>query len=120
MRLRPNKRYKHDGQDRLLPRLSLAVYDHFQIAALVWAVLVLFGAASYGSFLKREGFPSINIPVSVISGSYLVNDPARVDREVAQPISDEALKDGRVASVQTQSRGAFFFTTVQYNEGVDS
>lgn len=115
-----NTLYKHDGQDRLLPRLSLAVYDHFRIAAIVWALLVLFGAASYGSFLKREGFPAINIPITVISGTYLVNDPAKVDREVAKPISDELLKDDRVSSVQTQSRGAFFVTTVQYDEGVDS
>lgn len=111
--------YKSDGQDRLLPKFSLAVFDHYKLAAILWALLVLFGALSYGSFLKREGFPSISIPVSVINGAYLVNDPARVDREVSKPISDVVGQDERVKSVQTTSRGAFFNIVVQYNEGVN-
>jgi len=81
--------YKSDGQDRLLPRISLVTFDHYRIALIVWALLVLFGALSYGVFLKRQGFPSISIPYSIINGAYLVNDPAKVDREVAKPISSD-------------------------------
>lgn len=119
MKQRLNKLYKSDGQDRLLPRLSLAVYDHFRMAAFVWCLLVLFGVVSYSVLLKREGFPSVNIPISVFNGAYLVNDPAKVDREVSKPISDVLLADDRVASVQTQARGAFFNVVVQYDEGVN-
>jgi len=111
--------YKSDGQDRLLPRISLVTFDHYRIALIVWALLVLFGALSYGVFLKRQGFPSISIPYSIINGAYLVNDPAKVDREVAKPISDLVLKDDRVKSVETTSRGAFFVVAVQYQEGTD-
>lgn len=109
-----------DGQDKLLPRLSLVTYDHYRLAAIAWALLVLFGALSYGVFLKRQGFPSVNIPFSVITGAYLVNDPAKVDREVAKPISDVVLRDDRVKSVDTSSRGAFFTVAVQYEEGTNA
>jgi multidrug efflux pump subunit AcrB len=111
--------YKSDGQDRLLPRLSLVTFDHYRVAAIIWALLVLFGALSYGVFLKRQGFPSISIPYSIISGAYLVSDPARVDREVAKPISDVIVKDDRVKTVETSARGAFFTVVVQYKEGTD-
>lgn len=112
--------YSSDGQDRLLPRLSLATFDHYRLAAITWALLVLFGALSYGVLLKREGFPSVNIPYSIISGAYLVNDPARMDREVAKPISDILLKDERVKSIETNSRGAIFTVVIQYEEDTNA
>ena len=114
---RLNPFYKSDGQDRLLPRLSLATFDHYRVAAIMWALLVLFGALSYSVFLKRQGFPSIDIPYTIISGTYLVNDASKIDREVAKPINDILKKDSRIKSVDTTSRGAFFTVVVQYQEG---
>jgi Cu/Ag efflux pump CusA len=106
--------YKSDGQDKLLPRLGVFVYNHARVAALVWAILILFGAASYSVFLKREGFPSVNIPITVINGSYLANNPAKVDADVAKPLSDIVLKDPRVKSVQAVSRANFYNLIIQY------
>lgn len=114
------KVYKDDGQDRLLPKLSLAIFDRSRIAAILWLCLTVFGVVSYTTLLQREGFPSVNIPYSTISGTYLVNDPSKVDREVAKPISDIALKDPQVKSVQTQSRGVFYTVILQYKEGTDA
>lgn len=114
------KVYKKDGSDRLLPRFSLFIFDRSRTAALIWLCLAVFGIASYTTLLKREGFPSINIPYTIVSGTYLVNDPAKVDREVAKPISDLLLKDDRVKDVQTQSRSAFYSVVVQYDEGTNA
>ena len=113
------KMYKKDGQDKLLSRLSLFVFDRSRTAAVAWLVLTVFGVFSYTTFLKREGFPSINIPFAVVSGAYLVNDPGKVDSEVAKPISDIILKDSHVKSVQTRSQGTFYVVTVQYKEGTN-
>ncbi len=120
MKNRLKQIYRNDGQDKLLPRLGVFVYDHARVAIVLWLCLLVFGAASYTTFLKREGFPSISIPLSIVSGSYLVNDPAKVDAEVAKPLSDIILKNSHVKSVQTQSRGAFYAITVQYAEGTDT
>ena len=114
------KVYKDDGQDRLLPKLSLAIFDRPRLAAIAWIILTVFGVVSYTTLLQREGFPSVNVPFSMITGTYLVNDPAQVDREVAKPISDIVLKDKRVKTVQTQSQGVFYNVVIQYNEGVDA
>lgn len=112
--------YKSDGQDRLLPRISLAVYDHSRWVALLWVALALFGIISYASLLKREGFPSVSIPFTVIGGAYLVNDPARVDREIAQLVSEIVLADDRVKSVQANARSMGFSVVVQYVDGTDA
>jgi len=110
------KIYKKDGQDRLLPKFSLFIFDRSRTVAVLWLCLTIFGVLSYTHFLKREGFPSINIPYTVMSGAYLANDPAKVDKDVAKPISDIVLKDSRVKTVQTQSQGTFYAVTIQYKD----
>lgn len=111
---------KVKGEAHWLPRLSLFVFDRSRTAALIWLVVTIFGVFSYTTLLKREGFPSINIPISIVNGAYLVNDSAKVDAEVAKPISDELLKDERVTSVDSTAQGNFYTIIVQYEEGTDA
>lgn len=96
------------------------MFDRSRTAALVWLIVTIFGVFSYTTLLKREGFPSINIPFSIVNGAYLVNDPAKVDNEVTKPLSDELLKDDRVSSVDSTAQGNFYTVIVQYKEGVDA
>lgn len=103
-----------------LQRVSLWSYHHPRKTALLWLIVVLFGAACYSTLLKREGFPAINTPFSLGTGSYFVNDAAKVDTEVAKPISNFALKQDGVKSVQTQSFDNFYSAVINYEEGVDA
>lgn len=114
------KIYKKDGQDRLLPKFSLLVFDRSRAAAIIWLCLTVFGIFSYTTLLKREGFPSIDIPYSVIAGTYFVNDPQKVDAEVTKPIAELVLKDQRVKSVQASAQSMFYHVAIQYEEGTDA
>lgn len=107
-------------KDKLLSKVSVFFFDRPLLTALLWIVLTLFGALSYASFMKREGFPSINIPLAIVNGAYFVNDPAKVDQEVASPISEIAQAQPGVSSVQAESGGNFFGVSVVYEEGVDA
>lgn len=111
--------YRDDGQDRLLSKFSLFIFDRPRAAALVWLCLTIFGVFSYTTFLKREGFPSISIPYSVISGNYFVDNAKEVDEQITKPVSDLVLKDSRVKTVQSQAQNSFYVITVQYKEGTD-
>lgn len=113
------KVYKNDGQDRLLPKFSLFVFDRSRTAAILWLCLTIFGVVSYTTLLKREGFPSINIPFSVIGGAYIVNNPEKVDTQVVKPISDIVLKDSHVKSVQSHAQGTSYDVVIEYKEGTD-
>ncbi len=103
-----------------LPKLSLWTFTHSRTVALIWLALAIFGIASYTTLLKREGFPSIEVPFSVVNGTYFVNDPAKVDAEIAKPVGEIILQDDRVSSVQTTSRGMFYNVVVQYKEGTSA
>lgn len=107
-------------KDKVLPRLTLFFFDRARLTAIVLLAVAVFGIASYTSLLRREGFPSVNIPLAVVGGGYFVNDPVKVDKEAAQPISEIALDQANVSAVQTQSAANFFTVSVQYKEGTDS
>lgn len=106
-------------KDRLLSRLTMFFFRRSRTAALIWLIVAVLGVASYTTLLKREGFPSINIPIVVVTGSYAVDDASQVDATLAKQISDVALKQPGAKSVITQSENNFFSATVQYNENVD-
>ncbi len=104
----------------LLPRITLAFFNRPRIAALLWIVITLFGIISYTTLLKREGFPSIAIPIVIVNGTYAVNDAATVDKTLAKPISEIALKQSGVHAVTSQSGDNFFSATIQYDEKIDA
>jgi multidrug efflux pump subunit AcrB len=113
---------KTKNRKSLLPlqKLSLYFFNRPKKTAFILLVIVIFGIASYSTLLKREGFPDIKTPLALNQGTYLVNDAARVDREVAKPLNDFLSKQEGVDSVQTQSFDNFFIATVLYDESVNS
>lgn len=120
MTKRLKKIYSKDGQDRLLPRFSLYIFDRSRTMAILWLLLMAFGVLCYTTLMKREGFPNVNVPFTTISGTYIVNDSARVDRELSGPISDIVLKDDHVKSVQSQAQASFYNVMVQYKDGTNA
>lgn len=118
------KRNKSDSpkkqREKLLPKLTVFFFDRPVMTLILWLAIIIFGILSYTTLLRREGFPSVNIPFAVVSGTYYVNDPAKVDTDVAKPVSDIVLKQTNVSAVQTQSQGNFFSISIQYKEGTDA
>ncbi len=116
----PGKPKNKLPKDKLLPKFTIAFFDRPLMTGLIWLTLVVFGILSYTTLLKREGFPSVNIPLTIVTGTYAVNDSTKVDNELAKPISEATLKLSSVKTIQTESNDNFFIATVQYKEGTDA
>lgn len=114
-----SKKKNSEPEDRLLPRLTMFFFKRSGTAALIWLIIAVFGVASYTTLLKREGFPSVTIPLVIVSGSYAVDDAQQVDGALAQKVSETALKQTGATKVVTQSGANFFNATIQYEESVD-
>lgn len=104
----------------ILSKFTLIFFDRPRLTGIIWLAVFLFGIASYTTLLKREGFPSINLPIAGISGTYIVNDPSKIDEQIVKPISEILVDQSDVSTVQAQSFGNFFSLFIQYNEGVDA
>jgi len=109
-------KHKNDG---LLTKLAVGIFNMPRTLAVVWIAIMVVGVLSYSTFLKREGFPSVNMPMVVVSGTYIINDPARVDAEIAKPISKLAMEQDNISSVKAQSMANFTSIVIQYKQGVD-
>ncbi|MEO8105139.1 MAG: efflux RND transporter permease subunit [Candidatus Saccharibacteria bacterium] len=109
-----------EPKDKLLPRITTFFFSKPAFTAFLWLTLFVFGILSYTTLLRREGFPAVDIPVAIITGTYATSDPSDVDTQVAKPISDIARHLPNVKTVQTQSAGSFFSVAVQYKDGVDA
>lgn len=109
-------------QEKLSPlqKFSLYFFQRPRKTALIFLVVVLFGLASYTTMLKREGFPSIETPVASGQGTYMVGDPAKVDNDVAKPLSEYLLEQDGVKAVTTSSLDNFYTAFISFDEGVDA
>jgi len=107
-------------KDKILSRLTVFFFDKPRLTALLWIALTIFGALSYTTFMRREGFPSVNVPIAIVGGAYFVNDPAVVDANVAGPIADIALKQSGVSKVESQAQSNFFTVAVTFKDGTNA
>ena len=103
----------------LAQRFGLFFYDRRELTVLFWVALVIFGVFSYG-VMKRQGFPAVDVPFSVMSGTYFVNDPAKVDQAVTQPASEVITDLPEVEAVTAQAGDNYFSIIVEFVPGTTS
>lgn len=91
----------------------------YRITSIFLIILLIVGGMFYFSLLRREGFPPINLPVSAIQGTYLVDDATKVDNQVVQPIAN-AIKDiDGIKDFTATTDGNFYSLIVSFNDTVN-
>ncbi len=95
-------------------------YDRPKISAGLWLIILAIGIASYTTLLKREGFPTITVPYSLVSGTYLVNDASKVDSQIGKPLAKVLAEYPGVKMTDVQSSANFYTAAIQYEESVDA
>jgi multidrug efflux pump subunit AcrB len=86
----------------------------------LWIAVVAFGSLAYTTLLPREGFPSVQIPLAVVSGGYFVEDREQVDADVLVPVNEALSSLDQVDSVTTNARANSFVAIVELTDEVDS
>jgi multidrug efflux pump subunit AcrB len=111
---------KNSEKLSLFQRFGLFFYDRRETTLLFWLALLVFGGLSYATFMVRQGFPGVDVPVSVVAGPYFVGDRARVDKDVSKPFSETLKSVPEVDTVTAQADANFFSAVVRYDEGVSA
>jgi HAE1 family hydrophobic/amphiphilic exporter-1 len=111
---------KNTSKHTLLQRFSLFFFDHWRLAAIIWVAIVSFGLLSYTTLMQRQGFPSVNLPFSTVTGVYLVNDANKVDADVTKPATSAIKQIDSVKTVNASSGANFVAIQIEYNEGTDA
>ena len=83
-------------------------------------VVVLAGVYAFSTALDREGFPPINTPISVVTGTYFFDDADRVDAEVVAPLADAFLQADDVVEVASEAQPSGFAIAVELDDSIDA
>jgi multidrug efflux pump subunit AcrB len=113
------RRQKNEKTENSLQKFSLFFFDNVKLSLLLWAMILIGGVLAYTAFIKREGFPPIQIPIVIIDGTYVGADAAEVDAKLAKPIYDVLTDVDGVASVRTTAASTFFSAVVFFDDEVN-
>ncbi|MEM9651261.1 MAG: efflux RND transporter permease subunit [Actinomycetota bacterium] len=82
----------------------------------LWILLMGFGLVAYFGLLPREGFPSVELPISVASGGYFVDDQEQVDADVTQPIIAALQEREEIDQIITNARDNSFVVVIELDD----
>jgi multidrug efflux pump subunit AcrB len=103
-----------------LTKIALFFLNKWRITVLLLVGILAIGTAAYTTFLKREGFPTIEVPVALIQTPYFVNDKGLVDKDVTQPIESAIGSVQEIKAITSTSADNFSNITVEFKEGTTS
>jgi multidrug efflux pump subunit AcrB len=103
----------------LWQRVGLFFYDKKYLTLAVWFLLVVFGAFSYGILMRREGFPSVEVPLGIVQIATIEQDAETVDRNYVQPIIKNAQEDARLKDVSSSATNEGAVVQLTFERGVD-
>ena len=81
-----------NNKDSLIARFSMAFVKKSRITFLLFITIIGLGTLSYTTFLKREGFPPVEIPFTIVQTPYFVDDVQKVDKDITRPI-EQSISD---------------------------
>ena len=110
---------KKKEKNNILVKMTSFFFMRWKLTLLLWAFLLGFGALTYTSIIKREGFPPIQFPLSFVNATYFVDDVDAVDSRVALPLYEVVNEIDGVDEVITSSSANFMTSQILFDQSVD-
>jgi len=104
----------------VIASIATAAARRWQVTFGALLVVLIAGVSAYGFGLDREGFPPINTPISVVSGTYFVDDTEEVDADVVQVLESAFGDVDGVVSTEATALPNGFSVVVEFESDIDS
>lgn len=111
----PRKK-KSTIEQTTISRVSEFFITRFRITILLFVGLLTFGILSYTQFLKREGFPVVNVPIIFVQSTYFVNDKALVNDAITNPIEEAIADIDGISAIQSTTTDNVSFISIELEE----
>lgn len=113
---RANKKQK----TTVIQKFSSFFYKHTIFSLTFWLALTGFGVLSYTVLMQRQGFPSIEVPISVVRVQYFAKDKEKVDSEVTKPVVSTVSEIDGVTATTATTTDVGSTVVVEFEESVTS
>jgi len=104
----------------IITTIALFFTTRWKITLAFLLVVVVAGLSAFGFGLNREGFPPINTPISIVSGTWFVDDAEVVDAELVAPLTEAFAEVEGVESIESQARPSSFAVIVEFESDISS
>ena len=101
-----------------LVRFSSFFFVRWRLTLILWLILSLAALAVYHNLIRREGFPPIQFPITVVSGDYFVDDATRVDNEIIKPLLDNFSEVSDIKQTFATAGDNFFNLVVVFDDQI--
>ncbi len=75
------------SKDNFLVKLSSFFFTRWRLALIAWLIICLGAFGVYSQVIQREGFPPVQFPISIVSGTYFVDDVEQVDQDITSHLT---------------------------------
>jgi multidrug efflux pump subunit AcrB len=103
------------NSDTIVSKIGVWFFKRWRYTLLLWLTLLLAGGVVYTSQIKREGFPPVQFPLTVVTGTYFVDDVAKVDTTVVKPVSELLSNEPNIETSRLTAGASFFTITAQFS-----
>lgn len=107
------------GKQSLWQRAGLFFYTKKRLTALLFVAFAGFGLLSYGTLMKREGFPNIDVPIGVIQVISFDGGAQNADAVFAVHIAETAKQHPSIKNVTTTASAQGVSAVLEFREGTD-
>ena len=104
----------------VITSIAILATTKWKATAALLGVVVIAGLSAFTFGLDREGFPPINTPISVVSGTWFVDDATIVDGQLVRPFKEQFETVEGVVSVDSEARPSSFAIVVEFDSDIDS
>ena len=108
------------GRRSIITTIAVFFASRWRLTAAFLIVVLVAGLSAFGFGLNREGFPPINTPISVVSGTWFVDDAEVVDTQLVAPLAETFAQVDGVESIESQARSSSFVVVVEFEDDIGS
>ncbi len=102
----------------IFAKISSFFFIQWRYTLMLLVFLVGSGIFIYTNVIQREGFPTIQFPLTVVNATYFVDDSAMVDKNLSQPLIEIVSELPGVKKVNTTSQKNFMSMVVEFEQEV--
>ncbi len=100
-------------------KIGLFFLDKKPVTVVLWLLVVVFGVLSYTSWMRRDGFPSVDVPIALVQVIAFEDSASTVDQKYTLPIIDAAKNEPTIKTVKSSSNDQGASIQLQFNDGTD-
>ena len=104
----------------VITSIALFATTRWKVTAGLFAAVSIAGLSAFTFGLDREGFPPVNTPISIVSGTWFVDDAGVVDEDLVRPFKEQFETVEGVVSVDSEARSSSFAIIVEFGSDIDS